>query len=204
VLSGPHSPPSWQGMDESTMDFYTLKGILEAFFDGLHIHNLSLEATRHPSFHPEKCAHVLIDGGRIGVMGEVHPIVREQYRIDDYSVLAVDLNFDAIAAHIPAAMDIQPVQIYPPVLEDLAIVVDEGLPAEQVEAVIWEAGGDLLTEIRLFDLYRGDQVGKGNKSLAYSLVYQAADRTLTDDEVGKIRARIVKKLGETLGAALRS
>jgi phenylalanyl-tRNA synthetase beta chain len=137
-------------------------------------------------------------------MGEVHPIVREQYRIDDYPVLAADLNFHAIAASIPAAMDIQPVQIYPPVLEDLAIVVDEGLPAEQVETVIREAGGDLLADIRLFDLYRGDQVGKGKKSLAYSLVYQAADRTLTDEEVGKIRVRIVKKLRETLGAVLRS
>jgi phenylalanyl-tRNA synthetase beta chain len=204
VLSGLHSPPSWQGTDESRMDFYTLKGMMEAFFDGLHIHNVSVEATRHPSFHPEKCAHVLIDGGRIGVMGEVHPIVREQYRIDDYPVLAADLNFHAIAASIPAAMDIQPVQIYPPVLEDLAIVVDEGLPAEQVETVIREAGGDLLADIRLFDLYRGDQVGKGKKSLAYSLVYQAADRTLTDEEVGKIRVRIVKKLRETLGAVLRS
>ena len=204
VLSGPHSPPSWQGTDESAMDFYTLKGVLETFFDGLHIHNMSVEATRHPTFHPEKCAHVLIDGGRIGVVGEVHPIVREQFRIDDYPVLAADLNFDAIAASIPSAMDILPVQIYPPVLEDLAIVVDEGLPAEQVEAVIRETGGDLLTDIRLFDLYRGDQVGEGKKSLAYSLVYQAADRTLTDEEVGKIRARIVKKLGETLGAVLRS
>jgi phenylalanyl-tRNA synthetase beta chain len=101
-------------------------------------------------------------------------------------------------------MDIQPVQIYPPVLEDLAIVVDEGLPAEQVEAVVWKAGGDLLIDVRLFDLYRGDQVGNDKKSLAYSLVYQAADRTLTDEEVGKIRARIVKKLGEMLGAVLRS
>lgn len=186
------------------MDFYTLKGVLEAFFDGLHIHNVSVEATRHPSFHPEKCAQVLIDGGQIGVMGEVHPIVREQYRIDDYPVLAADLNFNAIATSIPTSMDIQPVHIYPPVLEDLAIVVDEGLPAEQVEAVIWEAGGDLLVDVRLFDLYRGDQVGNGKKSLAYSLVYQAADRTLTDEEVGKIRARIVKKLGVTLGAVLRS
>ncbi len=204
VLSGPHSLPSWQGADDGAMDFYSLKGVLEALFDGLNIKNASVETAQHPSFHPGKCAHVLIDGRRIGVVGEIHPVVREQYRIEEFPVLAADLSFKAIAASIPETMDIRPVQIYPPVLEDLAIVVDEGLPAEQVETVIWKAGGSLLVDVRLFDLYRGNQVGKDKKSLAYSLVYQAADRTLTDDEVAKIRGRIVKKLGETLGAVLRS
>ena len=84
------------------------------------------------------------------------------------------------------------------------MVVEEALPAEQVEAVIRQAGGSLVSEIRLFDLYRGEQIGPGRKSLAYALTYQASDRTLTDEEVAQVRGRIVRQLEEALGARLRS
>jgi phenylalanyl-tRNA synthetase beta chain len=90
------------------------------------------------------------------------------------------------------------------VLEDLAIIVDEKTTAEEVEAAIRSAGGSLVSEVRLFDLYRGDQIGSGRKSLAYSLTYQALDRTLTDEEVAQVRSRIVRRLEADLGARLRS
>jgi len=93
---------------------------------------------------------------------------------------------------------------FPVVREDIAVLVDEAAPAAQVEAVIWKAGGELLRDVRLFDLYRGEQIGAGRKSLAYRLVYQADDRTLTDDDATKIRGKIVKALERELGATLRA
>jgi phenylalanyl-tRNA synthetase beta chain len=95
------------------------------------------------------------------------------------------------------------VPAYPPVLEDLAFIVDDELPAERVEAELRRAGGDLLSDVRLFDLYQGASIGPGRKSLAYSLTYQAPDRTLTDAEVRHVRERLIAHLGESLGAKLR-
>jgi phenylalanyl-tRNA synthetase beta chain len=93
---------------------------------------------------------------------------------------------------------------YPAVLQDIAVVVDEGVPASEVQAVIVEAGGKLLRDVRLFDMYRGEQVGAGKKSLAYSLTFQADDRTLTEKDANKLRDKIVRRLNATLGATLRA
>jgi phenylalanyl-tRNA synthetase beta chain len=92
---------------------------------------------------------------------------------------------------------------FPPVKEDIAVIVDENVPGARVQSLIESAGGDLLVDVTLFDLYRGEQIGAGKKSLAYRLTYQAPDRTLTDAEAAKIRERIVKKLKEEAGAVLR-
>ncbi len=105
---------------------------------------------------------------------------------------------------IPTHFDIEPVPAYPLVLEDIAVVVDEAIPAEKVASLIRQSGGKLLKSVRLFDVFRGDQVGAGKKSLAYSLTYQAADRTLTDVESTQVRNRIVRRLEQDLGAKLRS
>ena len=93
---------------------------------------------------------------------------------------------------------------FPPVLEDIAVILDEAVPAARVEALIREAGGAALVDVRLFDLYRGEQIGAGKKSLAYSLTYQAADKTLTDADAAAIRNRVVKRLEQELGATLRA
>jgi phenylalanyl-tRNA synthetase beta chain len=140
---------------------------------------------------------------QIGVLGEVHPLVRHGYDLPDQPVLAADLDLEALLAVVPERQVVRPVPTFPPVLEDLAVVVEEAVPAEQVEAVIRQAGGSLVSDIRLFDLYRGGQIGPGRKSLAYRLTYQADDRTLSDQEVAKLRARIVRRLEQELGAVLR-
>ena len=98
----------------------------------------------------------------------------------------------------------QSVPSYPPVLEDLALTVDEAVPAGQVEALIRQTGGKHLVDIRLFDIFRSAQIGAGKKSLAYNLTYQSPERTLTDEEVALIRGRIIKRLEQELGAKLRS
>ena len=109
---------------------------------------------------------------------------------------------DALRAEMGAAR-FQKLPRFPAIREDIAVVVDEEVPAARVEAVIREAGGAMLRSTTLFDLYRGEQVGAGKKSLAYALTYQHDERTLTDDEAAKIRGRIVKKLRDAVGAELR-
>ena len=108
-----------------------------------------------------------------------------------------------LMASVPALFDVSAIPDQPPVLEDIALIVDEDIPAAEVEFLIRQTGGDTLTGIRLFDIYRGEQIGEGKKSLAYSLTYQSAERTLTDKEVAKLRNKIVRRLEKELGVNLR-
>jgi len=207
VLLGPRAPAGWQAADTAPMDFFDLKGIVHTMLEGLHLENIRYVPVQHPTFHPGKCAQVLLGEQPIGVIGELHPLVRTNYELPatmaNTPLLAADFDLEAILAAIPARFDMRPVPPYPPVLEDLALVVDENIPAEQVSTLIQQAGGETVRAIRLFDVYRGEQVGAGKKSLAYSLTYQASDRTLTDKAVAKIRDRIVRRLEQEIGATLR-
>ncbi len=204
ALTGPRALPSWREPSATEFDFFDLKGILEALFAGLKVGAVEYAPGEHPSFHPGKCARILIDGKQVGVMGELHPLVKERYDFQAFPLLAAELDVETVIRAIPESMDVELVKTYPPVFEDLAIVVDEAVPAEQVLAVIRKSGGDLLEDIRLFDLYRGEQIEVEKKSLAYALTYQALDRTLTDEEVAGLRKKIVKALKKELGAHLRS
>jgi phenylalanyl-tRNA synthetase beta chain len=204
VLTGPRSLPGWQPADSATMDFYDLKGILAALLEALHIEAVRYESAGHPSFHPEKQAKVQAGEREIGVFGELHPVIRQNYDLPGSPLLAAELDLDMLLPLIPERYISQPVPAYPPVLEDLALVVDETLPAERVAEVIHQAGGKIVTGVRLFDVYRGEKIGAGKKSLAYSLTYQAPNKTLTDRDVAGIRTRILRRLEQELGAALRS
>lgn len=203
VMTGAREPASWKEADISSMDFFDLKGVLEGLFEGLNVGGVQFEPKEHPSFHPGKCARMVIGGSQAGVIGELHPLVKERYEFLEAPVLAAEIDLDQVMGLIPDAIDISPIPTFPPVLEDLAIVVEEDVSAQSVEDLMRKAGGDLLTDVRLFDLYQGEQVQSGNKSLAYALVYQAPDRTLTDEEVASIRNRILEQLKSELGAKLR-
>jgi len=209
VLTGPRSLPAWQGADTAAMDFYDLKGLLEQFLDGLHLENVAWQPTSHPSYHPGKCARVLAgarqEGERqVGVVGELHPLVCKNYDLPETPLLAAEFDVSAILDTIPERYRVETVPSFPPVLEDLAIIVDEDVPAGAVEAVIRQAGGKLLADVRLFDVYRSPVLGAGKKSLAYSLAYQAADRTLQDKDAQRLRQKILQALERELGAKLRS
>jgi len=203
VLTGPRQLLSWQGQDSGAMDFYDLKGVVSALLDGLHINDVRYEPEQHPTFHPGKCARVYLGEQLLGVMGELHPLVRENYTLPPSPLAAADFDLQTLLSAIPLRFDVQAVPSFPPVLEDLAVVVDENTPAERVADVIREAGGKTVASIKLFDVYRGEQIDAGMKSLAYSLTYQASDRTLTDQEAAQIRQRIVRRLEQELGATLR-
>jgi phenylalanyl-tRNA synthetase beta chain len=204
ILTGPRALPAWQKADASPMDFYDLKGILDALLEDLYIEKVHYVSAEYPSFHPGKSAHLMLDESQVGVLGELHPLVRERYDLPPTPLLAADLDLRVLLEAIPDHYASKPVPAFPPVLEDLAVILDEAIPAEQVEQLIRQAGGKTLASLRLFDIFRGEQIGTGKKSLAYNLTYQAPERTLTDQEVLQIRQRIVRRLEQELGARLRS
>lgn len=203
VLTGPRAISAWQSSERVLMDFYDMKGVASTLLESLHLSNIRFEPGDHPSFHPGKCAEVWVGELQVGVIGELHPLVRENYDFSPTPLMAAEFDLEAIQPLVPERYTVQPVPTFPPVLEDLAVVVNETIPAARVLEVIQQAGGELVVGIRLFDVYRGDQAGPGLKSLAYNITYQSPDHTLTDQEVARVRQRIVDRLEQELGARLR-
>jgi phenylalanyl-tRNA synthetase beta chain len=202
AITGRRYEQAWDTKLGIKLDFYDLKGIVEALMDSMHL-DVTYAPAEHPSLHPGKCAAVLLGSTALGVFGELHPLVQDNY---DFvaPVLAADFDLEAALAAIPAGYPIHPVSEFPPILEDIAVIVDEALPADRVEALIRQTGGKMLASVRLFDVFRSEQIGTGKKSLAYALTYQSPDSTLTDKDAAQIRNRIVRRLDQELGAKLRS
>ena len=206
ALTGPREIPGWQDeADEGeAMDFYDLKGIVESLLEGLHVETVAYRPAEHPGYHPGRVAEVLLNDQPAGLLGQLHPLVCEAFGLTDYALLVADLDVATLREASRLQHAVSPVSRYPAALQDIAVVVDEDVPAAQVQAVIENAGGWLLRGVRLFDCYRGDQVGAGKKSLAYSLTFQADNRTLTDKDANKLRGKIVRQLKKKLGATLRA
>ncbi|HEY5158241.1 MAG TPA: phenylalanine--tRNA ligase subunit beta [Anaerolineales bacterium] len=207
VLAGARNLPTWQAGESSPMDFYDLKGMLTGLLENLHISDVHYEPGTNATFHPGKCAMVMSGEQHLGLFGELHPRVKERYdwpaAFARTPVLAADVDLDALLELVPALYETLPVPEFPPVIEDLALVVDESLPAERVVDLIRQTGGKVIADVRLFDIYRNEKVGAGKKSLAYRITYQAADKTLSDRDVAGIRTRIIRRLEQELGATLR-
>lgn len=205
TLTGQRGVPGWQSENVGQYDFYDLKGILETLFGELHV-PVNYEAAQHPSYRPGRTARLLLNGQQIGVMGELHPLVTERLDLHierDQPVLVADIDLDALLPHIPPYYQYAPISPYPPIEEDLAVVVDVGVTAVTVEETIRQAGGQLLKDVRLFDVYEGEQIGKGKRSLAYHLTFQSPDKTLNDKAVAKQRQRIIATLAQRLNAKIR-
>jgi len=147
---------------------------------------------------------LILDGQQIGWLGELHPLVVEAYDIQrEWPVIAAELDAEAIMARIQERHFVEPVPVFPAVLEDIAVIVDQGVPEGDVAAVIRSAGGPLLRSVELFDVYEGESIPAGKKSLAYHLTFRSPGKTLTDKEARKNRERIVKQLRHQFGAQLR-
>ena len=203
AMCGQRYPTAWDQADRHQLDFFDLKGILEALLDALYITEYRFEPEQHPTFHPSKCARLFVGDQAVGWMGELHPQVMRQYNFMEAAVLAADLDADVLYHLAPQQFEAAPVPVYPPVIEDLAMIVPEAQPNAQIVAAIQTAGGFLLKKVELFDIFHGEQIGAGMKSMAYRLTYQAPNRTLTDGEVGKLRSRIIQQLEKELGARVR-
>ena len=183
--------------------FFTLKGELEAIFAGLRLEKARYEAVKdNPSFHPGRCARVSIGGVDVGVMGQVHPLVAQNYGIDT-DVYCAELNFSQMMQlQLPDAT-YTPLPKYPTVSRDLALVCDEAVTVAQAEDVITAAAGKLLRNVKLFDIYRGVGIAEGKKSMAFSLELRADDRTLTDTDSEAVVNKVLEALKEQLDAVLR-
>lgn len=206
VLSGPRVRRAWsdpQRDQPERMDVFDLKGIVEMAVEGLHLEDVHFEAVEHSTFFPGRAAKLVVGEEDAGVLGELHPLVREALGLPGQPVLAAELKLDVLVEAVDDLYPVQGVTNYPAVYQDIAVVVDDSVPAAEVEAVIREAGGFLLKDARLFDVYRGEQLGAGKKSLAYALTFQAPDKTLRDKDAERFRGKIVKTLKKQLNAELR-
>ncbi len=204
AMTGLREQASWDDKPTTDYDFFDLKGRIEELLAGLQLGRASFSpAGSSPHLHPGKSAEVRIREQLVGTLGELHPMVKEHYEFGPAPVLVAEFDLALLRSLKPRAK-VAPVPEYPAVLEDIALILEQDVPASRVEDLIREAGGDAITNVRLFDIYRGEQVGQGKKSLAYRLTYQAPDRTMTDAEAAAIRNRIVKRLELELGATLRS
>ncbi|MBO5891940.1 MAG: phenylalanine--tRNA ligase subunit beta [Oscillospiraceae bacterium] len=183
--------------------FFTLKGELEAVLKGLNMPKPSYEAdTNNPSYHPGRCAKVSLAGIPLGYMGQVHPLVAENYGIDT-EVYCVEIDFTKLfTLRLPDPTYV-PLPKYQAVNRDLSFVCEEAVTVAQAEAVITAAAGKLLRSVKFFDIYRGTGIPEGKKSMAFSLELRADDRTLTDADSEGVVNKVLDALNEKLGAVLR-
>ena len=184
-------------------DFFSLKGEIEAILKGMNVRPTAYTAVKdNPSYHPGRCARITVDGTDVGVFGQVHPLVAKNYGIEA-DIYAAELNFTALSALIAPASTYVPLPKYPAVSRDIAVICDEALTVAELSACISKAGGKLLREVRLFDIYRGKGIEEGKKSTAFSLTLRADDRTLTDADSDGVIAAVLNALETKLSAKLR-
>ena len=184
-------------------NFFTLKGEVDALLEQLNVHPATYVAdTKNPSYHPGRCADIMIDGKKLGVIGQIHPLVAEGYVISG-EVYVAELDFTGLQSALAPERVFHSLPKFPTVSRDLALVCDEAMTVGMLEACIKKAGGKLLRSIQLFDIYRGPGIAPGKKSVAFSLELRADDRTLTDEDTTGVTNAVLEKLKNDLGVTLR-
>ena len=199
VLSGNRAGKSWLGSAEP-LDFFAAKGMVESLFNRLGM-TASFEPDNDESLSPTKQAVIVIEGKKLGVVGELHPKVTDYFEIDE-PVYLFELNVTELLPYATGHKTFQPIPRFPSIVRDLALVVDAATTHQQVQEII--KSFPLVKDTAIFDVYSGKQVPPGKKSLAYRVVYQSPDHTLTDEEVDGIQKKILNKLAQVLGATLRT
>ncbi len=202
LLAGQRERPGWWGPGRA-VDWTDAVGAAQALAQALGV-RLGVQADDHAPWHPGRCARLTLpDGTLVGHAGELHPRVVASLELPARTC-AAELDLDALVAAAPAQVPAASLSTHPVALRDVALVVDEAVPAGRVEAALREGGGPLLESVRLFDEYVGEQVGAGRRSLAYRLTLRAADRTLTGEEADAARDQAVAAAGADTGAQLRT
>ncbi|HEY4389516.1 MAG TPA: phenylalanine--tRNA ligase subunit beta, partial [Ktedonobacteraceae bacterium] len=210
ALCGP-AVVSWVSEQARPADFYDLKGVVETLLAGLKITRYRFTPTQHPSFHPGRCAllelpYTSADGletySPVGVLGEVHPLVQQRYDLP-YRAYLCELDLEKLYEAVPARIVYQPISRHQELTRDLALVVDQQVFAQDIQDAIIQYGSELLRSVTLFDVYTGEPIPAGKKSLTYSLAYQSSTRTLNDAEANALQEGIIRALSEKFGAVLR-
>jgi phenylalanyl-tRNA synthetase beta chain len=199
VISGRRAD-RWGRPSEDAVDFFDARAYLHALFDGLNVSTEYVAATEF-AMTPGRTAELRIDGTRVGVIGQVHPEVAAEFDIDQ-DVYLFDIVLDDVLPYAGKQKRMAPVSRFPAVEQDIALIVDEEVPAGALHSAIETAS--LVRSARIFDAYRGDQVPPGKKSVAFDLVYQADDHTLTDDDVAKAQRKLLERLRREFNAELRT
>jgi len=201
VLAGKWLPKQWDREAEE-VDFFTCKGILEGLMHSLHITGCSLLREELPFLHPSQSCVARIGDVEAGFLGLLHPRIAAETDLPE-NTCVMELDMATIVTAAQALVPYEEIPRFPSIQMDLAVVVAEDVDSMEVERVIYDVGGELLREVRLFDLYRGEQLGEGEKSLAYGLSFYALDRTLKDKEARSAYEDIVEALAARFGARLR-
>ncbi|HEV2873680.1 MAG TPA: phenylalanine--tRNA ligase subunit beta [Thermoleophilaceae bacterium] len=197
------APGGWRS-ERRPADFFGARALLEAVLEVAGVEWFAEEGGR-PFLHPGRAASIVARDSerKLGWLGELHPLVAREWDVPG-SVAGFELDVEAILDVTAGRQDVyRDVTSFPSVLQDIAVVVPEGVPAADVEEAVRAGGGELLASVEVFDLYRGEQAGEGNKSLALRLEFRAPDRTLTDEEVARLREAIERELDE-IGGRLRA
>jgi phenylalanyl-tRNA synthetase beta chain len=201
VVTGIWHAHLWQG-EKKAVDFYVVKGILDGLFELLGLTNrIEYKQAKRKHMHPGRTADILLDGKTIGFVGQLHPVVQKDYDLKETYVFELALT-DLLNAEVE---DIRysPIPRFPSITRDIALVVDENVVAGELQKAIIEAGGELLKEVSIFDVYKGDRLPEGKKSIAFSLRYYDPERTLTDEEVTAVHEKVIQAVEQQFGATLR-
>ena len=184
-------------------DYLDLKGIVENVIDGLGIAKAKyVRESENPSYHPGKTAALMVRNKKVGVFGEVHPDVIENYGIDVDCYVA-ELDLDALFEASTTVKTYKPLPKFPAVTRDIALLCDDSILVAEIEETIRKAGGNLVEKVQLFDIYKGAQIPEGKKSIAYAIAYRDEKKTLEDKDISKVHDKILKALEYKLGAVLR-
>ncbi|HER62451.1 MAG TPA: phenylalanine--tRNA ligase subunit beta, partial [Desulfobacteraceae bacterium] len=203
ILCGRREPEGW-AQDNSPVDFYDLKGVAEGILNCFEIEGVSWDGDKmeEPYLHPGKSCALTCRGKHLGVMGEVHPRILDNFEIDT-PVYLLDLDVALLQAVSSGFSGFQPLSRFPEVYRDSALLVDEDTPANEVLEAANKAKSAEVVEIVLFDVYRGKGVPEGKKSMAIRVRYRSMEKTLTDEEIAALHGKIVKALEKRLGAEIR-
>jgi phenylalanyl-tRNA synthetase beta chain len=199
VLSGTRAELSWQA-DKEMLDFFDAKGVVENLLNQLGLRP-SFEISDDETLFPGRRADIIVEGDRIGILGELHPKVAQAFELSGIAYL-IEIDLERTLSKITGTKKYQSIPRFPTVTRDIALVVDEQVSYRTVEEVI--QCFPLVTKVTLFDLYQGEQIAEGKKSFAIRIVYQSPSHTLTDEEVNQTQEQILARLHQELGATLRS
>ena len=184
-------------------DFFDIKGVVEGLLNRCGISDYTIVQTDHPTFHPGRRAEIQIKNDTLCVFGEAHPEVLENYDLPHKAYL-FELDFERLVDVVEPIKQFEPIPIYPSVNRDLAIVLDADTLANRPVEIIKSVGSELVSSLHIFDVYTGEQVPEGKKSLAFAIEYRSATETLTDEIVDQVHGKILEQLERELGATLRS
>lgn len=200
VLWGGAGEVSWTG-GQAGADFYEAKGLAGTLLDRLGAGSIDFVPSEEPFLHPSWQAAITAGGQVVGVLGQVHPNAADAFEVAG-PAFYMEVDLAAVAAQSAGPVAFHPLPRFPAAVRDLALIVAEDVPARQVMGIL--RSSPLLTEVTLFDLYRGRPIPPGHKSLAFRLRFQSPERTLTDEEVDRAQQQLLERLGREVGAVLRS